>query len=346
MTYKTAEKTGFDLKGNKKQRLSLSAYAEETINNDMYAFGRDKREGFLNTILRNYRDDAASSISLRLGELKNELEISLQDIGLDDRMKRKVITRLYEERKDQLIAAMPAYEKTYSLLFNLNKDNAEYLEECREHLYYKKRADYIKNVIEEYARQAYVKREQIIFQNEIAEIKKAIYDRSQLKVTVAAGSTYSVYPYGIMQDPLATSNYLVGYCSLYDSGYAKYPCSFKVASMRSVKAEKSKRSVLTGKEITDLKKKISVRGVQFLVGKETEIRLRMTKAGIFRYRKYTNLRPPLKEKTDDEIFVFECTETQAEAYFFKFGKDVEIISPVSLRERFKNEYEHAAEQYR
>ena len=56
------------------------------------------------------------------------------------------------------------------------------------------------------------------------------------------------------------------------------------------------------------------------------------------------LRPSYIEKNDN-IYKFDCTLTQAEFYFFKFGKEVKIINPPSLAEKFKAMYHEADLNY-
>ena len=80
------------------------------------------------------------------------------------------------------------------------------------------------------------------------------------------------------------------------------------------------------------------------MGNEAEIHVKLTKAGVYKYRRHTHLRPPLV-RTEDDVYVFQCTTAQAEFYFFKFGKDAEILLPTNLRERFKSMYEAAANTY-
>ena len=85
-------------------------------------------------------------------------------------------------------------------------------------------------------------------------------------------------------------------------------------------------------------------GVQFMVGSEAEIHVKLTDAGVSKYRRQTHLRPPLVRELDG-TYIFQCTTAQAEFYFFKFGKDAEILLPADLRERFKAMYEAAANIY-
>ena len=64
------------------------------------------------------------------------------------------------------------------------------------------------------------------------------------------------------------------------------------------------------------------------------------------YSRLDHMRPAfIKEKTNGNEYVFNCTERQAENYFFKFGEDAEIISPESLRLWFKDMYKSASMIY-
>ena len=179
----------------------------------------------------------------------------------------------------------------------------------------------------------------------MTEIQNAIHEERQLRIMTDKDVIYSVYPYEILSDPLSTANYLVGYCTRYDYPEdEKRPCSFKISALKSVRLEKSKSAFLKNSMWKQLSHTISSHGVQFLVGNEAEIHVKLTKAGVYKYRRHTHLRPPLV-RTEDDVYVFQCTTAQAEFYFFKFGKDAEILLPTNLRERFKSMYEAATNTY-
>ena len=82
-----------------------------------------------------------------------------------------------------------------------------------------------------------------------------------------------------------------------------------------------------------------------MMGNESEIHVKLTKAGVNKYRRQTHLRPPLIREQEEGVYVFKCTTAQAEFYFFKFGKDAEILLPIDLRGQFKAMYEAAANIY-
>lgn len=339
-----------DQGSNNKQHLNLSTLAYEVISSDMFTFGEEKLSGFINTVFEYYHPLAEASICRTLNHLAGELDKCLSNVSGDEKTKQRVLERLVSQKEENLIEKAELYESGKAFKFWLNKRNLEYLtepnSECCEERYYTKRGKYIKCVLEEYARLPYVEREKIFFSPLIAEIRAAIRDENQLRVVTGRDAIYSVYPYEILSDPLSTTNYLVGYCTRYgNSEDEKRPCSFRISALKSIRREKSKSAFLKESLWKQLSQTITSCGVQFMVGNEAEIHVKLTKAGVTKYRRQTHLRPPLVREQDDGVYVFQCTTAQAEFYFFKFGKDAEIIHPAELRNKFKIMYEAAINTY-
>lgn len=343
-----------DRVGDQKQHLNLSVYAYDVIHSDMLLFDNQKITNFLNLIFDHYRLDAEASISLVLGRYRSELDDIFSKIKTEDKTKKVIIDTFVERKKNMLINKAAQYEKGNYFKFYLNKKNFEYLTgdksdcdepDCNENDYYKNCGQYIKSVIEEYARLPYVERERIYYKERISIIEKAIKEKKQLHIITGSKKIYYVYPYKILQDPLATTNYLVGFSySDIRSKEQKIPCSFKIAALQTVKM-KTDNGKITAKEEAFLEQKIERRGVQFMVGEETRIRIRLTEAGVYRYNRYIHLRPAVSEIQEPNIYVFNCTETQAQFYFFKFGADAEVLEPERLRKHFQEMYRDAANLY-
>lgn len=336
--------------GNNKQHINLSALACEVISSDMFTFGEEKLSGFMNTVFEYYYPVAEASISRTLNQFIRELNKHLSDIPGDEKTKKLVAEQLASHKKAVLIEKAASYEKGKPFKFWLNKGNLAYLSdpssECSEDRYYARRGKYIKSVLEEYARLPYIEREKVYFSPFMNVIEAAIRDVKQLRIVTGKGTIYSVYPYQILSDPLSTTNYLVGYSTRYDNPNDEIrPCSFKISALKSVRLEKNKSAFLKNATWKQLSQTIQSRGVQFMVGTEAEIHVRFTEAGVNKYRRQTHLRPPLVRKQADGVYVFQCTTAQAEFYFFKFGRDAEIILPAELRNRFKAMYESAAQIY-
>ena len=340
--------------GSNKQHINLSVYAYEIIQNDMFTFNEEKLSHFINSIFGYYYPKADASISLVLNHFRGELSKLLSSVPGDKDNQKRVLNRLVSKKEEELCKHVNSYEKGISFKFWLNKCNFEYLtdknSECDEDKYYEnKRGKYIKCVLEEYTRLPYIEREKIYFTPFITEIENAIQaenGKRLLKVITEKKAVYSVYPYAILNDPLSTANYLVGYSQRYDNPDDELrPCSFRISALKSIKMLKSKSASLRKEKWEDLSKLIASRGVQFLIDREEEILVRLTSSGIHKYYRQSHLRPTLIEKRNGNVFVFCCTNSQAEFYFFKFGEDAEILFPIELRKKFKSMYQKAANIY-
>ena len=355
------EKNDYYESTNKKQHINLSPLASEVMGYDMFSFKENSKSGFINRIFEKYYFMADASISLALRRVRNELSLLLSDIPEDAKKRNQIMERLLDEEKRRLIDKASSYSHGTGFKFWLNTKNFEYLTEengeCTEDAYYSTRGKYIKSVLEEYARLPYVERERIYFSDTFVIIDNAIKGTDpqnphfrktsyQLHVVTDSETEYSVYPYQILCDPLSTANYLVGYSKRYNMPEEeKTPCSFRISALKKIKEEKSKSAFLKEKEKAFLDQCIASRGVQFLVGEQDEIKIRLTKAGINKYHRQAHLRPPISKGPEDDVYITLCTQAQAEFYFFKFGPDAEILSPPDLRAKFISTYEAALRSY-
>ena len=104
---------------------------------------------------------------------------------------------------------------------------------------------------------------------------------------------------------------------------------------------------ISKQEADRIQKDIANRNVQFLAGSDEQILVRLTEDGVRKYQSQIYLRPSCSQAiTGEGDYSFFCTPRQAEYYFFKFGKDAEILSPPGLRERFLSLYADALKTYR
>lgn len=332
-----------------KQHLNLSILAFDTMQSDMFAFGESAVSGFINRVLEHYRETAAASICWQLNGYRAELTELLSRIRCDEELKRRIIERLISHRKERLAASAAAYDGGKQFKFSLNVANLEFLSaadsECGEDAYYSTRGKYIKAVIEEYVRLPYVERERIWFKPYVDQINSALSAKKRLKLVTSNGNVYSFTPYRLLTDPLSTTNYLVGYGQRHDEPESEMrPFSFKLAALQAVKIEKSKPAGISKDQIKQLEQMLSVRGAQFMFGRDAEIRVRLTENGLKRYHRFLHLRPAVAE-THGEVLTFRCTPAQAEFYFWKFGSDAEILEPKWLRDKFRDMYRSALAVY-
>lgn len=342
--------------GDQQVRLRFSRYTEEILKNDMFLFGEARENTFINQVIRNYYPDARASIHMRLEEYENTLSKSLPP-DLSAKSSRAFLEELAAIEEERLKMLPLSYEKPvkgckskpYRLQNDLYCEFTDGSSDFQENMYYDSLSHYIKTLMEEYAHEPYIRREQIYFKKTFDEIGEAIAAKKQLLITVSSGDSFYTIPYKVLSDPLTTTNYLTGYSYAPENGKdAKYPASYKIAAIRKIRIQKSRSGVLHSVEESVLLQNISERGVQFLVSDYAEVKVRFTGEGMRSFERWLHLRPApflTMKRESDYILTFHCSLHQARAYFFKFGAMAEILSPRSLREEFAAQYAEACARY-
>jgi hypothetical protein len=347
-----------------KVRISLSNDAYDIVIGDCEKFstknGALKKGTLVNAIVKNLSHDAECSISRRLKDYKSYLEETFKS--------EKKLRSLQSNSKSTIIEALVAaceYElrgkytnrksSDKSLVINLQNDVVDMLTndpESDEEKYYGDRPGrYINQLLEEYARMSFYEREEIVYKDIIEKIELAIDNCSRLKIKTTKGAIYHVKPYRIMTTPVSTYHYLVAYDANSIPSY-KYQSdktlSFRISNIKKAEVEKAKDSYLTFSEEDELKKALEERGVPYVgsPAHKSWIRVWLSDAGIKNYNSRLHNRPQGTPSDEDpHIYTFDCTTTQILYYFLNFGKDVKIIAPKSLAQKFKQAYSEALENY-
>jgi len=181
----------------------------------------------------------------------------------------------------------------------------------------------------------------MFFADTIKQIETAI--RHKERITVESGiSKRSVRPYCIGSDRLSTYNYLVGYTKQ-QSGKDTISV-FRVSRIKSI-INDGESGGISDYEVSKLKKAIEERDLPYLGFEPTRILVKMTPSGQWMYSSLIQNRP-IYDSKDDDMYVFHCSEAQAENYFFKFGANIEIVEPATLRDKFKEMYQNASSVYK
>ena len=340
----------FYTNGKQEVRLRFSRFAEEVIHNDMLFFDEKRRNTFLNNVIQNFYPTANASIHSRMEEYKDSL-ITI----LGNNSSKQTMDLLLQAEEKRLKTLANSYEKPAKGSSNspirLQNDLYRYLTDeesgTKENLYNNYTlSGYLKTMIEEYTRLPYRKRERIYFAPKYITIETAIQTEKQLLVTISNGRQFHVLPFSIMEDPLETATYLIGFSYDINSDKStKKACSFRIATLKNnIRIEQSKNAVLTLADQDLLEDKITQNGVQFILSDNVTVKLKLNEQGIHDFNHQLTLRPTPIDITNN-IYTFQCSIVQAKFYFFKFGKNVEILEPQDLREYFKNNYLEAYKIY-
>ncbi len=339
-----------------KLRIPLTAYAAQVIENDCMNFAK-KRATLINSIILNYYQSAECSISLRLIDYKNELSncFSYSEIKNNQPIIDKIISRKATELKE-LYAKRHTSDLNWQI--SLNKKVKELLtndpNSFEEKYYGERPGHYVHSLIEEYAQLPYYRREEVIYKDFIDTINNAIDSGYVLNLLNTKGNHISLKPYKIATDPLSMYHYLVGYSIMPDSSLSvvsekKLPdvLSIRLSRLTAVDIQYFNSSSITPKEERQINSELEKKGVQFVSGDVSSIKIWLSDNGIKKYNSQLHLRPAgTKDDLDNHIYLFECTEAQALFYFISFGKDARVIFPETLKNQFKEIYNEALTSYK
>ncbi len=341
-----------------RQRLNLSQAAADVLENDRHEFlERSSFAGIVNLVLRSFMEDSDASIDNALQRRRAELAVILADVP-EGAAKQAAIGALLERRREELFSAARRYPRGMTRTFRLDQDNYQFVQEWRDvsDCYGGRPGLFLKAVVEEYAEKPLYEREAILLRDRMDELDACI-KAHQLIVVTLKGNTpgkggpkrYEVRPHSIEHDPGFNYHYLVGYSRRAGTEDLETPASFRLSRIAGIRRSHARSGKVTAEQKREITKKLQTDGVQFLLQESEPIRLKLTGRGKQMYESQGHLRPPFVRREEREDgswnYEFNCTQTQAEYYFFKFGADAEVESPPGLRERFRKKYADAARRY-
>lgn len=369
-----------DFETELKQHLNLSDSAWLVIDEDIKNFygAQNRKEsfsGFLNTVFQNFYQKADASINLRYMEKADELEklySSNEFSSLDKKTIKMFIDKYAKVYEKELQDKALSYPSGEGRKFRIDKESLDILREADEANYYEGSiGKYLKAVFEEYALKPNYIREQIFFKDTFSVINNSIQTQRKLKIALAPNMTKkgTLYvlkcyfsPYKIVQDKTMSYNYLIGYAenikektSTDENGNCVTTTESMPKEIRCLRLafiEKAKVMSTMGAHISEDKKsllddKLNERTAMYMSSECVDVKVIFTDKGLTDFKRQIYMRPQHYEvdSEDNHIYIFQCTEKQAENYFFKMGCDAEIIEPVELHDRLLNRYDKALKTY-
>lgn len=344
-----------------KIRISLSNYANMIINEDRFSFCSQSKSGTINRIFSNYISYSTASIEHQCIYRKNKLNNLLSDLSSDIQQQTQKL--LIEDYKKDLqcnvnkqIRKNEEHPSRTEFYFRLNNENCELFEdyfELEAPFYKEKPGKYISAIIEEYCRKNTFERESIFFRNTIEALESAIQKKSLIKLTIhnihQQEVVYKVFPRFILPDSHCNFHYLIaeieGDCNVY---------AYRISRIQKLKAYSSYTKNCSKERRKEILALLQKQGVAYVAGEQETIRVAFSREGFKKLHNIQHLRPfsnniettftPNNDR-GEMVIDFECTTMQAEFYFFKFGKDIRILEPASLRERFQKLYKESYENY-
>ena len=140
-------------------------------------------------------------------------------------------------------------------------------------------------------------------------------------------------------------HYLIGYTTNHEPRKQLQSFSCRVSNLQKVKVLEE-HSFISSEKQGKLEQELIQKGAQFMSGTITTVKIALSDRGIQKYKRMLHLRPNYVSISDDgHVYTFNCSLNQIEFYFFKFGEDAVILTPVELREKFQDMYKKAYQQY-
>lgn len=322
-----------------KQRVNLSSLARSVIEIDQSVFDEGgSLSGFLNRIITAFRDKAEASIDLAAEDRHRQF--------LADGYSAQVAQRLTEDYRRRLQQKTQTYPQGDSLMFRLNNYNFDILyEQGAESTTYSAPSKYLKALLEEYARLSPSERERVYFAQCIDQILQPALDAGYPLEFQINGKTHRVRPHSIMADPFNSHLYLTGFSRQADlPGERESIASFRISRIQKPKFRRQHGGRLNSDEKRQIEKQLQLLGVQFLVGAQDHILVRLTPKGKQAFLQRSYMRP-MPESIEGDVYHFCCSPMQIRNYFLTFGKEAQILSPASLRKEFLKIYRDAAKAY-
>ncbi len=341
----------FDIENLKRKNINLSNDAWKIIELDMNTFMDEKKQlsTFFNNVFTNFYQIAQASISIRTIEyqkkINNLIGTNKEIISkLTDDFVGTLITNIENNKIKSSHKKMDKNGKFKETKIKLNNLNYEILTTSLDvqHYYYKgKDRLYLNAIFEEYTKLNGFEREKIYFKKYVDLINVATsISKCKLKVQLTAnnnkqGFSFILNPCGIYTEDTKSYAYIAG---TKDSKEFVFRLN-RIGKMSLEYSDKIEYDDLIGLDL-----KIKEKGIMYLSGKLNEYKVQLSEKGILLYNRTLNMRPQV-QSIENNTYTFSCTEFQFENYFFKFGKECLVITPISMKEKFIESYKQALLQY-
>ena len=346
-------------RGPQRISMTLSQEAYSVIELDMEIFQNETNlDGFINTIINNFKDDSDASISLAKEREHEKYTNWIKTISGANKITADdlaCIDRLTEGYAYDLQTKMNSFNNGIPLKPRINNKNYDSLKmgqpDFQEEEFYPREGKYIKAILEVYAQLPFIERESIYYKEVIDDINAAIslgniltFEYTNRKQQC---SRIKVRPYKIASSSLLPFNYLLAIPLNAKSIEDTHP--YRIS--RIAHPERlSRTSHITREEKNQIEKWIQSKGgIQYLSSTDSEITIALSEQGYILFKSILHLRPKYISKIhegDKWILTFRCAEEQIKNYFFQFAQDAIILTPAHLKKWFQTKYDQASLAYR
>ncbi len=345
-----------------RQHISLSHYAYSIVRNDALTFmGTINYSGFINRIVLNSMLESFDELSLSEKErISNELSKYSKPgrTTLLSEADHQMISRIADAHMNYQIASFKRYPKDKPLKIRLNIDLHDILypvdSDWSGIRFNISQGDYVKLLVESYARKTIFDRESIYFKSNIENLETILsaadYDKKRFLLVQTNGERFILKPYRLSYDYEADYHYLIGMAAKYGTTHFK-AASFRISRIAKLtpRSASSGSGKITDGEKREIERKIKESGVAYILGDPVKHVVKLTPAGMNMYNTIFHQRPIYEQIDSNEDgsknLTFTATSRQITNYFFAFAGEAEIVSPEETKIWIKDRYKSAYDSY-
>jgi putative uncharacterized protein (fragment) len=314
--------------------VKVSNKIVEILDRDIEIFNQKNRNSMINKIILTY---------LKVKNQDDIQEKMFYDIkNMNINMSAEKEKKLKEIIRKNLYGTLKIKKGNSKLInFHLNKKTFQECKSLGENLNYFD-TEFFRVIFEWYALKAKYEREQILFYEEILQIKEAIDKKFELafKVKDNNGKLLKItnsYPFGIFESKDENYNYLV----TADNSEKIY--STRISNIIDLLAIRKIFSV--SKEVQE-KAKERIKNRYYGMGNIIRCKIEFTEIGYRNFKVISHLRPkPINPDQKNRILSFNEPEDSLFFYFRQFGENIKVLEPESLKQKLKDFYKRALESY-
>lgn len=323
-----------------KIKISLPSFTKDILLKDCENFNFFKDEHtinknlFINTLIVNYFESFSNDEKSFHEDLTNVLldNMDVYNSEVLDQIIKVLEKRNSKKKKD---------DTTVSLSFKPTKLSNKTIEYINSILINNESiSSYYRRLLNSYVHKPMNERELIIFKDNYETLTTSINESLRVCIFLNNGVLYkdfSVYAVAPSKDELF--NYVIGV----DSHNTLF--TIRLNKINNVTLTNKKREIT--KEDQDILKKQLKKGVQYPIPRDEieEIVIRLTEEGKRLFKRIYLYRPtPIKIEGD--LYYFDCSYSQANQYFRRFGKHAIVESPSKLGIALKVYYKNANKAYK
>lgn len=329
-------------------KVYLDRHTLEILEKDMESFNIVTKNSLNKSKMGNMIFKALNSkVELEQNEM---LEFFTEEIKEKKLLKRDVFKKEYElEINNNLKEIHRNIIKSYFdkkvknikikdfFYFRLNNENSEYFEILEnEHPEEKINVTiFFRRLFLEYSRYSQYEREKLLFKENYDELKRAIKGSNYINIKITGlKENIKCRPLDIKNNKDEQNNYLIT-----SNGVEIRTVKLCKVERIFISHERFEKNSIENRFLLEIDKEFD----PFTLNKDI-IKLKLTQNGELLYKRLQHNRPKIKKITEG-IYSLTTSKDKVFSYFFKFGREVEILEPEDLREKFKNELIETLKNY-